>query len=66
MLYRYVRKDGKLTKAPVTKATLKAPALGEMIALPGKKHRTYRAGIKLGIDNKPLKPPIMLVKKKGA
>jgi len=66
MIHRYRRENGRLVKTPVTETTLTPPTPGEMIALPGKKHRTYRAGVTLGIDNKPLKPPIMLVKKKGA
>ena len=66
MIHRYTRDNGRLIKTPVTAKTLTPPAPGEMIALPGKKHRTYRAPVTLGLDKKPLKPPIMLVKKKGA
>ena len=66
MLYRYTRTaDGGLKKAPVTKAEV--PATGEMIALPGKKHRSYKAPVILGPNNKPIKPPLIkLPGKKGA
>jgi hypothetical protein len=38
-----------------------------MIALPGKKHRTYRAHVTLDINNKPQRTPLIKIPgKKGA
>lgn len=55
-LYRYTRGVGRaITKTPAGDTPLRA---GEMIALPGKKHRTYRAPVTLDANNKPVQTPL--------
>jgi hypothetical protein len=55
-IYRYRRVDGKTVKTPLTDPVI--PKLGEMIALPGKRDRRSRRKVTLGIDGKPLRPPL--------
>lgn len=63
-VYRYKRGVGRaVTKTP---AGDKPPRAGEMIALPGKKHRTYRATVRLDANNKPVRPPLRPASRKVA
>lgn len=39
---------------------------GELVAHPGKKHRTYRAPVQLGPDNKPIRPKLYDVTRRQA
>jgi len=70
MAHKYRRSaTGSLEKIPITEADLAGGLTilpGDMIPIPGKKPRRYRAPRVLGPDNKPLRPPITAVRKKGA
>ena len=60
--YRYRRGVGRaLQKQP---AGDRPPKAGEMIALPGTKHRTYRAPVTLDANNKPVRTPLIEVGRK--
>jgi hypothetical protein len=62
-IYRYTRGVGRaVIKAVITDTK---PGVGEMIALPGKKHRTYRAPITLDSSNKPVRTPLTAVSRKS-
>lgn len=63
MVYRYRRTaDGGLEKSPLRKKD--SGGSDYLVALPGKKPRHYRAPVILGIDNKPLRPPLLKIRGK--
>lgn len=71
--YVYKRTETGAERTPVSDAdahTLIKDMLlypGEMMALPGKKHRTYRAPILLDDNHKPIRTPLTVIEgKKGA
>jgi hypothetical protein len=60
--YRYRRGvGGELQKSPAGDTAARA---GELIALPGKKHRTYRAPVTLDANNKPVRTSLVDVRRK--
>lgn len=61
-LYRYTRGVGRtVVKTPTTDTKAKA---GELIALPGQKHRTYRAPVMLDANNKPVRTRLVDIQRR--